>query len=164
MTIKNLNEELAHTSRMINVNDDNSNFDALINSYKRKIAQQGSQIEEQQRIIDSLNGDNHNLKMHMTQVQVGSRVDTGNIEHNLRSELDILNRRIEDLKIENSKYQTMLKSAKSTEKVIVKEHYGNNPYGMSAQEIENLAQRCVTLELELKRMMDSNQSSNIKVY
>lgn len=42
MTINNLNHELEHTSKLIHVTDDNSNFDGLINSYKRKIAQQGS--------------------------------------------------------------------------------------------------------------------------
>lgn len=53
----------------------------------------------------------------------------------------------------------MLKNAKSTEKVIVKEHYGNNPYGLSSQEIEDLAHRNVVLELELKRHLDNQKSS-----
>lgn len=53
----------------------------------------------------------------------------------------------------------MLKSAKSTEKVIVKEFHDGHAYGMSAKEIEDLSLRNAALELELKRLLDSNKSS-----
>ena len=131
ITINNLNDELAQASKMINVPNDDNNFDSLINSYKRKITSLNSQIDELQRTIDQLQGENHNIKMKMTHVKIGSTVHSDNNEANLRSEIDILNQRINDLKTENTKYQSILKSAKSTEKVIVKEHYGNNPYGLS---------------------------------
>lgn len=62
------------------------------------------------------------------------------------------------MKIENEKYQTMLRNAKSTEKVIVKEIHDTNAYGMSAKEIEDLALRNAALELELKRLLDQNKS------
>lgn len=88
---------------------------------------------------------------------------TTNIVHhsddNLKQEIAILNQRINDLKIENDKYQQMLRNAKSTEKVIVKEFHGDNAYGMSAKEIEDLALRNVALELELKKLLDSNKTS-----
>lgn len=48
----------------------------------------------------------------------------------------------------------MLRNAKSTEKVIVKEFHDNNAYGMSAKEVEDLALRNAALELELKRLLD----------
>ena len=60
--------------------------------------------------------------------------------------------------MENNKYQTMLKSAKNTEKVIVKEYHDGNAYGMSAQEVEDLALRNAALELELKRLLDSDKT------
>lgn len=59
------------------------------------------------------------------------------------------------MKIENEKYQTMLRNAKSTEKVIVKEIHDTNAYGMSAKEIEDLALRNAALELELKRLLEN---------
>lgn len=52
----------------------------------------------------------------------------------------------------------MLKSAKNTEKVIVKEYHDGNAYGMSAKEVEDLALRNAALELELKRLLDNNKS------
>lgn len=57
---------------------------------------------------------------------------TSNNDGVLRQEIDILNQRIGDLKLENEKYIKLLHSAKSTEKVIVKEYHDGNAYGMSA--------------------------------
>lgn len=73
----------------------------------------------------------------------------------LKHEIDVLNRRINDLKLENSNYQSMLRNAKSTEKVIVREYHDGNSYGMNSSDVEKLALRNAALELELKRLLDS---------
>lgn len=63
------------------------------------------------------------------------------------------------MKNETLKYQNLLRSAKSTEKVIVKEIHDGNSYGMSEMEIENLALRNAALELELKRLLEEKNST-----
>ncbi len=140
---------------MINIKEDNTDFDGIINSYKSKIAQLNAQLSDQQRTIDSLRSEFSSRRV--------NEVKTTNIVHhgdqNLKQEIAILNQRIQDLKIENDKYQSMLKSAKSTEKVIVKEIHDGQAFGMSAKEIEQLALRNAALELELKRLLDQNKSS-----
>lgn len=52
----------------------------------------------------------------------------------------------------------MLKSAKNTEKVIVKEYHDGNSYGMNAKEVEDLVRRNTALEQEVKRSMVNNPS------
>lgn len=60
------------------------------------------------------------------------------------------------MKNENTKYQTMLKGAKNTEKVIIKEYHDGNTYGMSGKEIQDLAQRNSVLEHELRNSIVNN--------
>ena len=117
-TIANLRHEI-NSKTTINIQQDNTDFDGIINSYKNKIAQLNSQLSEYQRTIDSMRSEYQSRRVNESK--------TTNIIHhgdeNLRQENAILNQRIQDLKIENDKYQSMLKSAKSTEKVIVKEFH-----------------------------------------
>lgn len=42
---------------MININEDNTDWDGLINSYKNKISQLNSQLAMQQKTIDGLHSD-----------------------------------------------------------------------------------------------------------
>lgn len=91
ITINNLNEELMNANKQMHFTDDSSNFDSLINSYKRKLAQLNSQLEDQQRTIDNLSGDNHSMRLQMNSVKMTSTVNVSNNENNLKQEIDILN-------------------------------------------------------------------------
>lgn len=100
------------------VQTDTVDYDGIINQYKNKIAHLNALLAEKDRIINDQQiqiGKYSNMKTTTTVVH-------GNDEH-YKQEIAILNSRINELKQENLKYQDLLRNAKTTEKVIVKEYH-----------------------------------------
>lgn len=85
-TIANLRHEI-NSKTTINIQQDNTDFDGIINSYKNKIAQLNSQLSEYQRTIDSMRSEYQSRRVNESK--------TTNIIHhgdeNLRLENAILN-------------------------------------------------------------------------
>lgn len=62
-TISNLRNEVTQTKTMINIKEDPTDWDALINQYKNKINQLNTQLSSQQRTIEGLQSEIHTKRV-----------------------------------------------------------------------------------------------------
>lgn len=108
--------QLKNQSNVV-IQQDNTDFDAIINQYKHKNAMLNDELARLQSLLVQNNNEINTLKMRESKTVNVIKQD----DSHFRQEIDLLNRRISDLKAENDKYQVLLRNAKTTEKVIVKE-------------------------------------------
>lgn len=94
-----LHAEMRKEKNVVQIKEDNTDFEALILQYKNKIAALQAEIDKQNQIIES------------QRLQITSKVNeskTVNVMHvddtHFKQEISLLNQRINDLKIENDKY------------------------------------------------------------